>query len=176
MLLSTGTISHLSEKLRNDSLHLLYIWKFQTFRNCCYRRFTDRIRQIGCMVQWELKKVIKVKYCMLLNFYKPVHLCNLLISSFLYRYIGDSIKGSITVLRKANPGAQVPIKLCHFVRAKCHPMLYDLRINSPSTIRLNAYQAFLLCAMKFHAYLCSMERTCHHHSPFLLQAIEFTPR
>lgn len=93
----------------------------------------------------------------------------------LYRYIGESIKGSITVVRKTNPGAQVPIKLCHFVRAKCHPMLYDLRINSPSTIRLNGYQTFLLCAMKFHAYLCSMERTCHH-SPFLFKAIEVTSR
>lgn len=104
-----------------------------------------------------------------------INCCTLEVQADYTRYIGDPIKGSITVLRKTNPGAQVPIKLCHFVRAKCHPMLYDLRINSPSTIRLNAYQAFLLCAMKFHAYLCGMGRTCRHHSPFLLKAIEVTP-
>ncbi|KAG0612718.1 hypothetical protein M758_6G047700 [Ceratodon purpureus] len=103
-----------------------------------------------------------------------INCCTLEVQADYTRYIGESIKGSITVVRKTNPGAQVPIKLCHFVRPKCHPMLYDLRINSPSTIRLNAYQAFLLCAMKFHAYLCSMERTCCHHPPFLLKAIDVT--
>ncbi|XP_024376582.1 telomerase reverse transcriptase isoform X5 [Physcomitrium patens] len=103
-----------------------------------------------------------------------INCCTLEVQADYTRYIGEPIKGTITVVRKKNPGAQVPIKLCHFVRAKSHPILYDLRINSPSTVRLNAYQAFLLCAMKFHAYLCSMERTCCHHSPFLLQAIEVT--
>ncbi|CAK9192800.1 unnamed protein product [Sphagnum troendelagicum] len=87
------------------------------------------------------------------------------------RYCGEHIKGTLTVIRKRNPGAQVPHKLCHFMRAKCHPLLYDIRINSPSTIRLNAFQAFLLCAMKLHTYLQCLPRSAPHHPHFLFQAI-----
>ncbi|KAH9575747.1 hypothetical protein CY35_01G126800 [Sphagnum magellanicum] len=87
------------------------------------------------------------------------------------RYCGEHIKGTLTVIRKRNPGAQVPHKLCHFMRAKCHPLLYDIRINSPSTIRLNAFQAFMLCAMKLHTYLQCLPRSAPHHPHFLFQAI-----
>jgi telomerase reverse transcriptase len=85
-----------------------------------------------------------------------INCCTLEIQADYTRYVGEPIKGSLTVVRRTNPGSQIPIKLCYFLRAKCHPLLYDQRINSPSTVRLNAYQAFVLCAMKFHAYLCSM--------------------
>uniref|UniRef100_A0A0E0MLK6 Telomerase reverse transcriptase n=1 Tax=Oryza punctata TaxID=4537 RepID=A0A0E0MLK6_ORYPU len=47
-------------------------------------------------------------------------------------------------------------KLCHYMRPKCHPIFYDSNINSPGTIRVNIYQAFLLCAMKFHCYIRSI--------------------
>jgi hypothetical protein len=39
------------------------------------------------------------------------------------------------------------------MHAKCHPLLYDIMINSPSIIRLNAIQAFLLGVMKLPTYL-----------------------
>ena len=38
------------------------------------------------------------------------------------------------------PGQQLPSKLCHYLRPKCHPLLLDATINSSSTVRLNIYQ------------------------------------
>jgi hypothetical protein len=38
------------------------------------------------------------------------------------------------------PGSQVGVKLCAHLRPKCHPVLLDASINSPTTVRLNLYQ------------------------------------
>jgi hypothetical protein len=63
------------------------------------------------------------------------------------RYVGEDLMAGVNV---ASTGMQLRLKLCLFMRPKCHPLLFDRRINSPDTARLNAYQACLLCAMKFH--------------------------
>ena len=63
------------------------------------------------------------------------------------RYVGEDLTAGVNV---ASTGMQLQLKLCLFMRPKCHPLLFDRRINSPDTARLNAYQVCLLCAMKFH--------------------------
>ncbi|OQU92566.1 hypothetical protein SORBI_3001G366300 [Sorghum bicolor] len=69
------------------------------------------------------------------------------------RYL--DISSTITV--KTHSSAKyLESKLRHYMRPKCHPIFFDSTINSPGTVRLNIYQAFLLCAMKFHCYFRSM--------------------
>ncbi|KAJ7555272.1 hypothetical protein O6H91_05G029300 [Diphasiastrum complanatum] len=92
------------------------------------------------------------------------------------RYCGEDIKTTLTVWRSLNPGLHYICKLCQFMRPKCHPLFYDQRINSLGTICLNAYQAFMLCAMKSHAYLCSMPSVGCTNTSFLLHAILRTAR
>ncbi|KAG2628836.1 hypothetical protein PVAP13_3KG417300 [Panicum virgatum] len=71
------------------------------------------------------------------------------------RYLGILISSTITVKMQSS-AKYLQGKLCHYMRPKCHPIFYDSMINSPGTVRLNIYQSFLLCAMKFHCYLRSM--------------------
>ncbi|PUZ66881.1 hypothetical protein GQ55_3G381900 [Panicum hallii var. hallii] len=71
------------------------------------------------------------------------------------RYLDILISSTITVNMQSST-KYLQRKLCHYMRPKCHPIFYDSVINSPGTVRLNIYQAFLLCAMKFHCYLRSM--------------------
>lgn len=92
------------------------------------------------------------------------------------RYCGTHISSTITVLRQKNQGYHLVVKLCQFMRPKCHPIFYDSNINSPTTVRLNAYQAFLLCAMKFHVYVCSMPSVGACSPTYAFQAIMKTTR
>lgn len=92
------------------------------------------------------------------------------------RYCGTHISSTVTVSRQKNPGYHLMVKLCQFMRPKCHPIFYDSNINSPTTVRLNAYQAFLLCAMKFHVYMCSMPSVGACSPRYVFQAIMNTTR
>uniref|UniRef100_A0A0E0BRK2 Telomerase reverse transcriptase n=1 Tax=Oryza glumipatula TaxID=40148 RepID=A0A0E0BRK2_9ORYZ len=71
------------------------------------------------------------------------------------RYLDITIISTITVKMHSST-KYIHSKLCHYMRPKCHPIFYDSNINSPGTIRVNIYQAFLLCAMKFHCYIRSI--------------------
>ncbi|XP_066162081.1 telomerase reverse transcriptase isoform X2 [Oryza sativa Japonica Group] len=71
------------------------------------------------------------------------------------RYLDITIISTITVKMHSST-KYIHSKLCHYMRPKCHPIFYDSNINSPGTIRVNIYQAFLLCAMKFHCYIRSV--------------------
>ncbi|XP_024531883.1 telomerase reverse transcriptase-like isoform X1 [Selaginella moellendorffii] len=92
------------------------------------------------------------------------------------RYCGEHIRSSLTVMRCHKQGLNLVVKMFHFMRPKCHPVFYDSEINSASTISLNAYQAFLLCAMKFHAYLKCLRPFNVNNPLFLFQAIRRTTR
>lgn len=80
---------------------------------------------------------------------------NLEIQADYTRYLDITIISTITVKMHSST-KYLSSKLCHYMRPKCHPIFYDSSINSPGTVRLNIYQAFLLCAMKFHCYIWSM--------------------
>ncbi|XP_078435925.1 telomerase reverse transcriptase [Wolffia australiana] len=69
------------------------------------------------------------------------------------RYMGIEVRSTLTVHAHSDVEERLGEKLCNYMRPKCHPLFYDSNVNSPATVRLNLYQAFLLCAMKFHAYL-----------------------
>ncbi|XP_040385217.1 telomerase reverse transcriptase isoform X2 [Oryza brachyantha] len=74
------------------------------------------------------------------------------------RYLDVTIISTITVKMDFST-KYIHSKLCHYMRPKCHPIFYDSNINSPGTVRVNIYQAFLLCAMKFHCYIRSIPNT-----------------
>ncbi|XP_058075516.1 telomerase reverse transcriptase [Magnolia sinica] len=75
------------------------------------------------------------------------------------RYWTTHMSSTLTVNSQSNPSSCLKAKLCDYMRPKCHPIFYDSNINSPAIVRLNAYQAFLLCAMKFHCYIFTMSKT-----------------
>ncbi|KAL2612832.1 hypothetical protein R1flu_024524 [Riccia fluitans] len=92
------------------------------------------------------------------------------------RYSGEHIRSTLTVKREENQGWHLVLKMCQHMRPKCHALFFDPRINSPATIRLNAFQAFLLCAMKLHAYVCCLPRVTGDNQPFLYEVIRSTTR
>jgi len=89
------------------------------------------------------------------------------------RYSGEHIGASINIPIQRNPGLSLGSKLCHYLRPKITPLLLDQEINSPITVRINIYQAFLLAAMKVHCYLTSLpQKPRLTASKWLMEAIK----
>lgn len=74
----------------------------------------------------------------------------------LYRYLNTHLSSTLTVIWEGKPVRELKSKLCCYLRPKCHRIFYDSNINSAPVVRLNIYQSFLLCAMKFHCYISSL--------------------
>ncbi|KAI9101444.1 hypothetical protein K1719_023926 [Acacia pycnantha] len=88
------------------------------------------------------------------------------------KYLNGHLRSTLTVCWQGKPGLSLKEKLCAFLRPKCHPIFFDLNINSAAVVRLNVYQAFLLCAMKFHCYICELSIICQLHKRVCLKSIE----
>ncbi|KAK4256365.1 hypothetical protein QN277_009241 [Acacia crassicarpa] len=88
------------------------------------------------------------------------------------KYLNGHLRSTLTVCWQGKPGRSLKEKLCAFLRPKCHPIFFDLNINSAAVVRLNVYQAFLLCAMKFHCYICELSIICQLHKRVCLKSIE----
>ncbi|KAK0574631.1 hypothetical protein LWI29_026501 [Acer saccharum] len=72
------------------------------------------------------------------------------------RYLNNHLRSTLTVRWQGKPDHDLKMKLQCFVRPKCHPIFFDSNINSADVVRLNIYQVFLLCAMKFHCYVSEL--------------------
>ncbi|KAL5763009.1 hypothetical protein ACOSP7_019273 [Xanthoceras sorbifolium] len=72
------------------------------------------------------------------------------------RYSNNHLRSTLTVCWQGKPDHDLKMKLRCFMRPKCHPIFFDSNINSADVVRLNIYQVFLLCAMKFHCYLSEL--------------------
>ncbi|KAH6796056.1 hypothetical protein C2S51_037042 [Perilla frutescens var. frutescens] len=93
------------------------------------------------------------------------------------RYLNCHLSSTLTVSRQGRVGQQLKAKLRSYLRPKCHPIFYDSNINSPGVVRLNIYQAFLLCAMKFVCYLSNLSSILPRFNPkFCVDAIETSVR
>ncbi|XVF00145.1 hypothetical protein REPUB_Repub03eG0259900 [Reevesia pubescens] len=88
------------------------------------------------------------------------------------RYLDNHLSSTLTVRWKHKPGNHLKRKLCDFTRPRCHPIFFDLNINSASVVRLNIYQAFLLCAMKFHCYVSELSDFFQPRTRYCLKIIE----
>nr|XP_009765712.1 PREDICTED: telomerase reverse transcriptase isoform X2 [Nicotiana sylvestris] len=87
------------------------------------------------------------------------------------RYLNFPLSSTLTVGWLNKPGRDLKVKLCGYLRPKCHPIFYDSNINSAAVVRLNIYQAFLLCAMKFHCYIFDLSSICRFSTKFYAAAL-----
>ncbi|KAK9282667.1 hypothetical protein L1049_010887 [Liquidambar formosana] len=89
-----------------------------------------------------------------------INCCTLEVQADYTRYQNNHLSSTLTVCWEGKPGRHLKEKLFNFLRPKCHPIFYDSNINSAAIVRLNIYQAFLLCAMKFHCYVRDLSCIC----------------
>ncbi|CAJ2644128.1 unnamed protein product [Trifolium pratense] len=82
------------------------------------------------------------------------------------KYLNNHLSSSLTVCWQGKPGAGLKEKLRLFLRPKCHPLFFDSNINSAEVVRLNIYQMFLICAMKFHCYIRDLSFVCKLHQRY----------
>jgi hypothetical protein len=76
----------------------------------------------------------------------------LIFSEFKFFFGSKDMNESLTSERIRYPGKVFRVKLKQFATRKCHPLLFDLKINSLKTILLNVYQMFLVTGIKFYCY------------------------
>ncbi|GIL90287.1 hypothetical protein Vretifemale_17931 [Volvox reticuliferus] len=88
------------------------------------------------------------------------------------RYCGVHIRTTMSVPVDAHPGRQLSAKVCQYLRPKAHALLLDTSINSPNTVRLNIYQAYLLAAIKMHWYLHCLPGNLSRDPRVALSAIQ----
>ncbi|KAL0397564.1 UNVERIFIED_CONTAM: Telomerase reverse transcriptase [Sesamum calycinum] len=88
------------------------------------------------------------------------------------RYLNTHLSSTLTVSCRGKVGRQLKAKLRRYLQPKCHPLFYDSNINSPGVVRLNIYQAFLLCAMKFICYISKLSILPRFSPKFCINAID----
>ncbi|KAL0425609.1 UNVERIFIED_CONTAM: Telomerase reverse transcriptase [Sesamum radiatum] len=88
------------------------------------------------------------------------------------RYLNTHLSSTLTVSCRGKVGCQLKAKLRRYLQPKCHPLFYDSNINSPGVVRLNIYQAFLLCAMKFICYISKLSILPRFSPKFCINAID----
>ncbi|XP_019465214.1 PREDICTED: telomerase reverse transcriptase isoform X2 [Lupinus angustifolius] len=88
------------------------------------------------------------------------------------KYLSNHLSSTLTVCWQGKPGIHLKEKLCLFLRPKCHPIFFDSNINSAAVVRLNTYQVFMLCAMKFHCYIRDLSFICKLHTRYCSDIIQ----
>ncbi|KAI4323398.1 hypothetical protein L6164_023010 [Bauhinia variegata] len=101
-----------------------------------------------------------------------INCCTSEVQADYTKYLSNHLSSTLTVCWQGKPGLQLKEKLRGFVRPKCHPIFFDSNINSGAVVRLNIYQIFLLCAMKFHCYIRDLSYICKLHHRCCLDGIE----
>ncbi|XP_065869948.1 telomerase reverse transcriptase [Euphorbia lathyris] len=97
--------------------------------------------------------------------------CTLEVQADYTRYLNSHLRSTLTISWQGKPAARLKAKLRDYMRPKCHPIFFDSNINSSPVVRLNIYQAFLVCAMKFHCYVSEMLYMCKLRPRFYLKII-----
>ncbi|KAM6546130.1 hypothetical protein CsatB_026866 [Cannabis sativa] len=101
-----------------------------------------------------------------------INCCTLEVQADYTRHLKNHLSSSLTVSWHDKPGSRLESKLCSYMRPKCHPLFYDSKINSAGVVRLNIFQAFLVCAMKFHCYFCDLSYICRFRTAFYWKIIK----
>ncbi|XP_057948417.1 telomerase reverse transcriptase isoform X2 [Malania oleifera] len=100
-----------------------------------------------------------------------INCCTLEVQADYTRYLDNHLSTTLTVRWHGKPVDCLRERMFDVMRPKCHPIFYDSNINSAAVVRLNVYQAFLLCAMKFHSYVCNLSKFCSVHTRSYLDII-----
>jgi hypothetical protein len=82
--------------------------------------------------------------------------------------IALAIRESLTVERSSSPGHFLLQKLIKSIKHRCHPILLDANINRVWTVRLNVYQMFLFCAIKFHFFVKTLPQGVERNPKFFI--------
>lgn len=101
-----------------------------------------------------------------------INCCTLEVQADYTRYLNFHLSSTLTVCWQGKPGRHLKAKLCDYLRPKCHPIFYESNINSAIVVRLNIYQAFLLCGMKFHCYVYDLSDICRLNTKSYIGIIE----
>ncbi|KAF5736435.1 telomerase reverse transcriptase-like [Tripterygium wilfordii] len=88
------------------------------------------------------------------------------------RYLKNKLSSTLTVTWHGKPGRHLKAKLRGYMRPKCHSIFFDSNVNSAAVVRLNVFQAFLLCAMKFHCYVADLSYICKLQPRYYFKMIE----
>jgi telomerase reverse transcriptase len=86
------------------------------------------------------------------NKYGTINCCSVYILTAYFKGVLESL----TVERSRHPGEALYNKMAKVIKFRCHPLLLDTNINSMFVVRLNVYQLFLFCAIKFHCHVKAM--------------------
>jgi len=93
------------------------------------------------------------------------------------RYAGTAIDETVAVMYGVpKPGAprvgdSFRRKLPQYLKPRCQPILLDAQVNSVFTVHLNVYQAFLYCAIKFHANAIALPQPPPANERFFLDCV-----
>ncbi|CAN0862418.1 Telomerase reverse transcriptase [Linum grandiflorum] len=98
--------------------------------------------------------------------------CTLEIQADYTRYMKNHLSSRLTISWENRPSFHLKKKLRAYMRPKCHALFFDSNINSASVVRLNVFEAFLLCAMKFHCYISEMSYICKLPAKCVFNMIE----
>nr|ACH81297.1 telomerase reverse transcriptase [Ostreococcus tauri] len=69
------------------------------------------------------------------------------------RYSGEFVREAMNMPLGRKVWAQLPDRICGFIKPKCAGIFYDESINSKVIVRVNVFQLFLMAAMKTHSYV-----------------------
>ncbi|KAL5526463.1 EST2 [Sanghuangporus sanghuang] len=82
-----------------------------------------------------------------------IHTEDLSIMADYSRFHDNYLTDSLTIERSRRPNTAFLHKMLQISNAKTHAIFTDTAHNSPRAVRVNVYQAFVLTAMKMHAYI-----------------------
>jgi len=89
------------------------------------------------------------------------------------RFAGSLAVDGLTADRLCGEGTKLSLRIKSFVRPRCHPLLFDLRMNAVQNALLNFYQAMLLGAVKTVGYIrTGLSGGVKHNPQFIVDCIE----
>lgn len=89
------------------------------------------------------------------------------------RFAGSLAVDGLTVDRLNEQGTKLIFRMKSFVRPRCQPLFFDMRLNTVENALLNFYQAMLLGAVKTVGYVCiGMSGGAKHNPQFIVKCIE----
>jgi len=87
------------------------------------------------------------------------------------RFCNSQATDTVAIHRLGNEGANLKKKMKDFVRPRCtQRLLFSSRINDLGTVRVNFYQAFLLCAIKTRHYINGLGLSSLKHEEFIYRS------
>ncbi|KAJ8331546.1 Telomerase reverse transcriptase [Batrachochytrium dendrobatidis] len=100
---------------------------------------------------------------------KRLEIKNTLFQNRSITYVADSLSVNIS----QNPGKHLRSKLFQYIKAKCHPIFLDTKVNSVFCVLSNIYDNFCSAAMRFCSYLnIAFDGKIYRNAKFIVGVVE----